>query len=48
MVTFLPGLRGNFCGQKQQDGDNCDLFAMTFPAQILDNKSPICAVFHVP
>ena len=40
MVTFLPG-------QKQQDGHNCDLFAMAFAAEILDGKSPIDAVFHV-
>ena len=41
MVTFWPV-------QKQQDRHNCGVFAVAFAAKILDRKSPIGAVFHVP
>ena len=40
-VTLLPV-------QKQQDGHNCGLSAVGFAAEILDGKSPIDTVFHVP
>ena len=41
MVTFL-------LVQKQQDTHNYGLFTVAFAAEILDGKSPIDAVFHVP
>ena len=41
MVTFSPV-------QNQQDGHNCAVFAVAFAVEILDCKSPIGAVFHVP
>ena len=40
MLTFSPV-------QKQLDGHNCGLFAVTFAAEILDGKSPIQAVFQI-
>ena len=41
MVTFSPV-------QKQLDDHNCGLFAVAFATKIVDGKSPINAVFHVP
>ena len=41
MVTFFPA-------QKQQDGHNGGLFAVAFAAEVLDSKSLIDTVFHVP
>ena len=41
MIIFLPA-------HKQQDGHNCGLFAVAFAADILDIKSPIDVVFHIP
>ena len=41
MVTFLPV-------QKQQDGHNCGFFVVASAAEILGDKSPTDAVFHVP
>ena len=41
MVTFLPA-------QKQQDGHNCGLFSVAFATEVLDSKSLIDTVFHVP
>ena len=40
MVTFFP--------VQNQHVDNCDLLAVTFAAEILDGKSLIDTVFHVP
>ena len=40
-LTFLPV-------EKQQDGHNCCLFGVAFTVEILEGKSPIDAVFHVP
>ena len=41
MVTVLPV-------KKQQDNHNCGHFAVAFDIEILDSKSQIDAVFHVP
>ena len=41
MVTFFPA-------QKQQDGHNGGLFAVAFAGEVLDSKSLIDTVFHVP
>ena len=40
-VTFLSA-------QKHKNGHNCGLLAVVFPAEILDGKSRIDAIFYVP